>query len=199
MHRELSVEYKDVIELKAYENNARTHSDEQVDKIAISIQKFGFNSPILIDENHIIIAGHGRLLAAKKLGVFKVPTIMLTGLSDDERKAYTITDNRLSELGEWDHNLLLEEVSSLLSLDFNLDDIGLDDDFINSLNAYAQYEPVLEPSKHQEEVTDDDMSKKEKKMGEAYQEKSQQNLIEIICPHCAEEFNIDPEALRRNA
>lgn len=153
----------------------------------------------MIDEKGIIVAGHGRLLAAKKLGVFNVPTITLTGLTDDQRKAYLITDNRLAELGEWDHNLLLDEVNSLMDLDFNLDDIGLDDSFIGSLNSYEQYEPILDPSKNQVDITEAQVEKQEKKMGEAYQEKSEQNLIEIICPHCAEEFNIDPEALRRNA
>lgn len=199
MAKTLKIEYKDVIELTPYENNSRTHSDDQVEKIAKSIQEFGFNNPILIDEKGIIVAGHGRLLAAKKLGVFNVPTITLTGLTDDQRKAYLITDNRLAELGEWDHNLLLDEVNSLMDLDFNLDDIGLDDSFIGSLNSYEQYEPVLDPSKNQVDITEAQVEKQEKKMGEAYQEKSEQNLIEIICPHCAEEFNIDPEALRRNA
>lgn len=199
MAKTLKIEYKDVIELTPYENNSRTHSDDQVEKIAKSIQEFGFNNPILIDEKGIIVAGHGRLLAAKKLGVFNVPTITLTGLTDDQRKAYLITDNRLAELGEWDHNLLLDEVNSLMDLDFNLDDIGLDDSFIGSLNSYEQYEPILDPSKNQVDITEAQVEKQEKKMGEAYQEKSEQNLIEIICPHCAEEFNIDPEALRRNA
>lgn len=199
MAKNLKIEYKDVIELTPYENNSRTHSEDQVAKIAKSIQEFGFNNPILIDEKGVIVAGHGRLLAAKKLGVFSVPTITLTGLTDDQRKAYLITDNRLAELGEWDHNLLLDEVNSLMDLDFNLDDIGLDDSFIGSLNSYEQYMPVLDPSKNQVDITENQVEKQEKKMGTAYQEKSEQNLIEIICPHCAEEFNIDPEALRRNA
>lgn len=108
----------------------------------------------MIDEKGIIVAGHGRLLAAKKLGVFNVPTITLTGLTDDQRKAYLITDNRLAELGEWDHNLLLDEVNSLMDLDFNLDDIGLDDSFIGSLNSYEQYEPILDPSKNQVDITE---------------------------------------------
>lgn len=199
MAKNLKIEYKDVIELTPYENNSRTHSEDQVAKIAKSIQEFGFNNPILIDEKGVIVAGHGRLLAAKKLGVFSVPTITLTGLTDDQRKAYLITDNRLAELGDWDHNLLLDEVNSLMDLDFNLDDIGLDDSFIGSLNSYEQYMPVLDPSKNQVDITENQVEKQEKKMGTAYQEKSEQNLIEIICPHCAEEFNIDPEALRRNA
>lgn len=199
MAKNLKIEYKDVIELTPYENNSRTHSEDQIAKIAKSIQEFNFNNPILIDEKGVIVAGHGRLLAAKKLGLFTVPTITLTGLTDDQRKAYLITDNRLAELGDWDHNLLLDEVNSLMDLDFNLDDIGLDDSFIGSLNSYEQYMPVLDPSKNQVDITENQVEKQEKKMGTAYQEKSEQNLIEIICPHCAEEFNIDPEALRRNA
>lgn len=199
MAKQLQIEYKDVIELTPYQNNSRTHSDDQVAKIAKSIQEFNFNNPILIDEKGVVVAGHGRLLAAKKLGMIKVPTITLAGLTDDQRKAYLITDNRLAELGEWDENMLLEEVNSLMSLEFNLDDIGLDDGFIGSLNSYEQYEPVLEPSKNQVEITETQVEKQEKKMGTAYQEKSEQSLVEVICPHCAELFNIDPEALRRNA
>ena len=91
---DLSIEYKRVDDLIPYVNNSRTHSDEQVTQVAASIKEFGFTNPILIDENNGIIAGHGRLMAAKKLKLEQVPTITLEGLTDAQRKAYVIADNK---------------------------------------------------------------------------------------------------------
>ena len=199
MIRNLEIKYRDIVEIKPYINNSRIHSDEQIEKISKSIQEFGFNNPVLIDEDGTVIAGHGRVLAAKKIGLFEIPTITLIGLTDDQRKAYLIADNRLAELGEWDHNLLLEELEKLGDFSLDFDSLGLDDGFINSLSNYHQFEPNFDPSAEKEDVTDSQLEKKKKKMGEAYQEKSEQNLVLVICPHCAEEFNIDPEALRRNS
>ena len=85
-----------VDQLINYANNAKIHNDKQVDMLAASIKEFGFNNPILIDDKNTIIAGHGRLMAAKKLSLDKVPTIKLSHLSDAQRKAYILADNRLA-------------------------------------------------------------------------------------------------------
>ncbi len=97
-----------------YANNARRHSDEQVAQIAASIREFGFNNPVLIDADNGIIAGHGRVMAARKLGMTLVPCIRLRHLSDAQRRAYILADNRLAETGGgWDEELLRVELEGL--------------------------------------------------------------------------------------
>lgn len=89
--------------LAPYQRNPRTHSEEQVTRIAASIAEFGFVNPILVDSRDGIVAGHGRLMAARKLGLAEVPVIVLDHLSGTQRRAYVLADNRLSELAGWDH------------------------------------------------------------------------------------------------
>lgn len=115
-------------ELSAYTNNTRTHSPKQVAQIAASMRQFGFVSPVLIDDDGEIIAGHGRVDAAKKLGLKSVPTITLSHLTEAERKAYRIADNRLAELSGWDDDLLKVEFAELdsLDLDFEIEITGFD-------------------------------------------------------------------------
>ena len=128
----LKVLYKKTADLKPYVNNSRTHSDEQIDQIAASINEFGFTNPLLIDDEGII-AGHGRLLAAIKLEMIKVPTIKLVGLSKAQRKAYVIADNQLALNAGWDEDLLRSELMELTDMDFDLDLIGFDDDDLSTL------------------------------------------------------------------
>lgn len=118
---------KNTDELIPYVNNARTHSPEQVLQIAASIKEFGFCNPVLIDKDSGIIAGHGRVMAAQKLGLETVPTIELSHLTDTQRKAYILADNRLAEKSGWDDELLRLELYELQDLDFDLALIGFDD------------------------------------------------------------------------
>ena len=110
-----------------YASNSRTHSDEQVAQIAASIKEFGFNNPILLDGDKGIIAGHGRLLAARKLGLKEVPTIELSHLTALQRKAYVIADNKLALNAGWDDDLLNLELNNLEEMGFNLDILGWGD------------------------------------------------------------------------
>lgn len=130
---DLSIEYKNVDDLIPYVNNSRTHSDEQVTQVAASIKEFGFTNPILIDENNGIIAGHGRLMAAKKLKLEQVPTITLVGLSEAQRKAYVIADNKLALNAGWDLELLKIEIDELKDLDFDIDLLGFNADELADL------------------------------------------------------------------
>jgi DNA modification methylase len=114
-----------VCELKKYEKNSRTHSDAQIDQIVNSIKEFGFTNPILIDENEII-AGHGRLMAAIKMGMDEVPCISLFGLSEVQKRAYIIADNQLAMNAGWDDNLLSSELIGLQEDGFDLDLLGFD-------------------------------------------------------------------------
>lgn len=128
-------QYKQVLrsvdDLIPYVNNSRTHSDEQITQVASSIKEFGFTNPILIDEDNGIIAGHGRLLASKKLNLDEVPCIVLSGLSEAQRKAYVIADNQLALNSDWDMEKLKIEVETLEGMEFDLSTLGLDLSFMD--------------------------------------------------------------------
>src|SRR5229473_5013200 len=104
-----------------YARNARTHSDTQIAQIASSIREFGFNSPILVDSNAGIIAGHARLLAARKLQLSEVPVVVLDHLSETEKRAYILVDNRLAANASWDEELLRLELAALREEKLNFD------------------------------------------------------------------------------
>lgn len=124
-----------VDDLVPYARNARTHSDAQVAQIAASIKEWGWTTPVLLDENNGIIAGHGRVLAARKLGISEIPTMIATGWSEAQKRAYILADNQLALNAGWDTDLLKVELSELEALDFDVDLIGFDGDFLaNMLN-----------------------------------------------------------------
>jgi DNA modification methylase len=112
--------------LQPYARNARTHSRRQIKKIAASIERFGFVNPVLIDENNLIIAGHGRVAAAKLLGWSEVPTLRVEHLSETEKRAYILADNRLAEEAGWDQEMLAIELQGLIELDFTIELAGFD-------------------------------------------------------------------------
>jgi len=124
---------KSVVDLIPYANNSRTHSDEQITQVASSIKEFGFTNPVLIDSDGGIIAGHGRVLAAKKLEIKEVPCIELVGLTEAQKKAYIIADNQLALNAGWDLDMLKLEIQSLDESDFDLDILGFSGDFITGL------------------------------------------------------------------
>lgn len=119
----LQIAYLAPERLRPFPNNARTHSKKQLKQIARSIERFGFVNPVLISDDFEIIAGHGRLEAAKMLGLRQIPTVRLSALSAADRRAYVLADNRLAELAGWDRELLARELKGLLDLQF--DDIEL--------------------------------------------------------------------------
>lgn len=131
----LKVVYRAVSELIPYARNARTHSDEQVARIAASIKEFGWTNPILIDGSKGIIAGHGRVLAARKLGLEKVPTIELSGLTEAQKRAYILADNRLALDAGWDEEMLKLEFAELEKEGFELSKTGFGDEEIREMMA----------------------------------------------------------------
>jgi len=148
--------------LKPYERNARVHSDEQIEQIARSIKEFGFINPVLIDEDGTIIAGHGRVMAAGRLGMTEVPVLYVEDLTDEQKKAYVLVDNKLAELAGWDFELLdselvdLGEVIDMSAFGFDeIEDTPVD---IDGLFADA---PAKEPKPHL-----------------------------VTCPHCGETFEV---------
>ena len=129
------IEMWPVADLAPYVKNARTHPPEQVDQIAASMERFGFTMPILVAENGTIIAGHGRLMAALQLGMDEVPVMIARGWSDEDRRLYTLADNRLAETSEWDPEMLQVEWDELreLGLGADLDMFGFTDDELQGL------------------------------------------------------------------
>ena len=116
----LSIIYRKISELKPYPRNARTHSRKQVKQIAAAIMGFGFTNPVLIDESDQLIAGHGRVQAAKLLGIVEVPTVQIAYLSATQKRAYILADNRLAEKAGWDKEILAVELQGLLADGFEV-------------------------------------------------------------------------------
>lgn len=123
--------------LVPYARNSRTHSDEQVAQIAASIREFGFTNPVLVDDQGGIVAGHGRVLAAKQIGMDTVPTICVGWLSEKQRRAYVIADNQLALNAGWDDAVLASELDDLLAEDFDLQLIGFDPETLDDILAGA--------------------------------------------------------------
>ena len=128
--------YKSILttELIPYARNSRTHSDIQVNKIASSIKEFGFLSPVLIDKDNGIIAGHGRVMAAQKLGLKEVPVLQISHLSDTQKRAYIIADNRLALDAGWDEEMLRVEFVELADNGFNLELTGFELEEISAVD-----------------------------------------------------------------
>lgn len=153
--------------LTAYENNSRTHPEAQIVQIAASIKEFGFTNPVLIDKTDGVIAGHGRLLAAKALGHTEVPCIVLAGLSDVQKRAYVIADNKLALNAGWDDDLLRVELGALHEDEFNMELLGFTASELSvAMGLGVDFEPG----------TQDDQGKLDEK-------------APIICPACAHEFH----------
>ena len=152
MRKYLSV---NINELTPYENNPKIHTDEQVDKIINSINEFGFTNPVLIDENNMILAGHGRVMAGKKMGLEEVPCLVIDGLNDAQKKALVIADNKLAEDAEWNEELLNKELEELKNMDFDISITGFDDDFITE----AVEENEAEEDDYELEIPEEPKSK----------------------------------------
>jgi ParB-like chromosome segregation protein Spo0J len=164
----LEITYKPTADLIPYARNSRTHSDAQVAQIAASIREFGWTNPILLDGSNGIIAGHGRVLAAQKLGKTEVPTIELSHMDDNQRRAYIIADNKLALNAGWDESMLALELGEIGELGFDLDLTGFSAGEIAGL-TFEQKD--LYPDSSTQEIDPDDY-----KMGHQ-------------CPKCGFEFD----------
>jgi ParB-like chromosome segregation protein Spo0J len=162
--KQLEITYRPTSELIPYARNSRTHSEDQVAQIAASIQEFGFTNPVLIDEKGII-AGHGRIMGARKLGMEEVPTITLHGLTESQRKAYIIADNKLALNAGWDDEMLRLEIADLKEASFGIDLIGFSEPELGNL--------FLEPDFSA--GSEEDQGKLDEK-------------VPVICPKCSHEF-----------
>jgi len=161
---QLNVKYRKVEDLIPYVNNSRKHSDEQVAQISASIKEFGWTNPILIDGTSSIIAGHGRLMAARKLKMDEVPTIELDHLTNTQRKALIIADNKLALNADWDTTLLTIELDELLKDGFALDILGFNADELSALLEPEQIEGLTD-----EDAVPDVPDEPTTKLGDIYQ------------------------------
>jgi len=160
----MQIEKRQLSELIPYINNSRKHSDDQVTQIAASIKEFGWTNPILVDGNNGIIAGHGRIMAAKKLNMTEVPVIELAHLSKEQRKALIIADNKLALNSDWDTNLLAIELKDLQDLGFDLNLTGFADKELADILKPDQVEGLTD-----EDAVPDTPIEPKTKPGDIYQ------------------------------
>lgn len=139
-----SVTKRKVTELIPYERNPRIHPQSQIDQLAQSIREWGWTMPILIDEGGNVIAGHGRLFAAKQMEIEEVPCVTASGWSDQKKKAYIIADNKLSENGRWDFDLLSLEIEQLKDLDFGVALLGFSEVELDGISSEEMDMSVLD-------------------------------------------------------
>jgi ParB-like chromosome segregation protein Spo0J len=142
------IERRAVEKLIPYARNSRTHSDAQVAQIAASIKEWGWTTPILIDETEQVIAGHGRLMAARKLGMAEVPVIVAAGWTDAQKRAYVIADNKLALNAGWDNELLKLELHALTEADYDLSLTGFDADELTDV----MFAELVEPKEPEEQA-----------------------------------------------
>ena len=160
---------KDINELVPYENNARIN-DKAVDVVANSIKEFGFKQPIIIDKNNVLVAGHTRVLACKKLGITKVPCIVADDLTEEQIKAFRIADNSSAQVAEWDMDKLQQEIQDL---NFDFYELGLQEQLDEIANSLVKLE-----------TKDNEYDNQELK----------ENTTKFhICPNCGCEFEDDEE------
>lgn len=165
---ELAIEYLPVDQLVPYARNARTHSEEQIASLIASFKEFGWTSPVIIDNENTVRAGHGRILAAQQLGVKNAPCIRLAHLSERQLRAYVVADNRLAELAGWDKGLLSLELSELTLEEFDFAAIGFSDEDIEQLTTFE--ESNAEPP-------------------QAFKTYDKDIKTEHVCPKCGYEWN----------
>lgn len=148
----MQIEYIDIDKVIPYANNPRNNDGEAVDRVAASIKEYGFKNPIIIDKENVIVAGHTRLKAAKKLGIDKVPIIRADDLTPAQVKAFRLAENRVSEYATWDNELLSLELEGLQDLDFDLELTGFEDLEIGKLLGREEKEEKPERKDLSDEV-----------------------------------------------
>lgn len=163
------IEYIETEKLVPYARNSRTHSDEQVQQIMGSIKEFGFTNPVLVDGDGVIIAGHGRTMAAQRLGMKEVPCLRLSHLTEAQKRAYVIADNKLALNAGWDTELLIVELRDLNSENFDLSTTGFTDTELDIYLSDADFSPGTEADQGQLDQLDPKF---------------------VTCPHCNIKFDL---------
>lgn len=191
--------------LVPYENNPRSN-ENAVQYVANSIEQFGFKVPIVVDKNNVIIAGHTRYLAAKKLGMSAVPVIVANDLTEEQVKAFRVADNKTAEQSDWNMLKLSKEI---LDIDLDLTGFGFSDIEIDNLESLGSdffgavepqdvqeyspnvYKPNTAPSESRTVINDDQIAKAKMREEQKFSSQYVSTRRTVICPHCYEEFEID--------
>ena len=182
------VERRSVSELIPYDRNPKIHPDSQIDDLANSIRQWGWTIPILIDEGGQVIAGHGRLFAAERMGIEEVPCMVAEGWTEEQKRAYVIADNKLAEGSEWDTGVYFQELKAISAEGFDMSLMGLSEDL-----SFLDYKPSLEPTMNIRSVDEDALERASGNMSnqiEGIKTDRADSAMEVICPHCAEMFKV---------
>jgi hypothetical protein len=167
-----NIEHISTEKLLSYDKNARTHSAEQVEQLAKAITRWGFTNPVLIDESNTLIAGHGRVMAAKSLGMATVPAVRIFNLSDSERRALVLADNKLAMNSGWDWDILKDELAALSKEGFDMAITGFDEEEVSVLDHGG------------DQLFDSAFDEEHEYVKNAGKKK------EIKCPHCKKKFTL---------
>ncbi|MGI9572276.1 MAG: ParB/Srx family N-terminal domain-containing protein [Candidatus Actinomarinaceae bacterium] len=170
-----NIVYKKTSDIYPYDSNPRFHSPDQIEKVANSIKEFGWTMPVLIDENGEIIAGHGRVLAGKKLGLTEIPCIVETGWSEAKKKAYCIADNKLTESSSWENDFLKLNMEFIKDDGFDLKLTGFNDNELDKILGNVDF----------------DIGSLEE---QGQLDTKQPNVT--ICPHCGTEYDLNDVKLK---
>jgi hypothetical protein len=179
------IEKRPTTSLKAAAQNSRVHTEAQIDQIATSMEKFGWTIPVLLDENGTIIAGHARVRAAIKLKITEVPCLVASGWSEAKKEAYQITDNRLSELSEWDNDILGDQIKRLNAEQF---DLGFLD--MSGFNVDL-FKPMLDPKTNTATITGQQVTDAQAGQNTRFKDgNNTKQTYEVACPHCGGLFDV---------
>lgn len=174
-------------DLIPYERNPRQHPESQIEELKNSIRQWGWTMPVLVDENQTVLAGHGRLFAAKELGISDIPCIKASGWSEEQKKAYVIADNQIANNSNWDTSLLIKELRLVNESGFDMSQFGFDASYFDS------YEPVYNPDFDRSSIQDSDIGKAQGKIDtqiNGLQQEKADLAVEVMCPHCGGEFSV---------
>ena len=181
-----------VEDLKPYHTNPRVIGEDAIASVAASIRDFGFRQPIVVDKDHVIVIGHARLQAAQRLGLETVPVHVALDLTDEKARALRLADNKSGEFAQWADDILTDEFAAIQEAGFSLEDYGFD----FSVEATEAFAPTANPHTGPvREVSGSDIGEAQENLNTRHAMAGQQDLLEVICPHCAETFEIARDAL----
>lgn len=179
-----SVKKLKVIDLIPNDRNPKIHPDTQIIQLANSIREWGWTMPILIDEENGVIAGHGRLFAAKELGLEEVPCMVAIGWTAEQKRAYIIADNKLAENSKWDTGMYFSELKEMSNQGYDLTKMGVDIDL-----SVFNYQPSASPTFDASEIDESKMiSAAQKMQDDQFNRINTQQGTDVVCPECGEEF-----------
>lgn len=208
--RQLKVVYRSTTSLIPYIGNARVHSEHQLDQIVASIREFGFVNPVLVDGKGVIIAGHGRVEAARRIGMDKVPVIELGDLSERQRKALTIADNKIALNATWNMDVLSQELSDIAEMELDLSLTGFDEQELDTilkaefvLPSFEQTappapvapvpQPVVIPADASKEMNDPNPAVDKATPPEEFGKYDENIRTDFRCPSCSYEWSGKPK------